>query len=325
MSGLRSGTAAAAGGDWFSRRTHRRGAVDPAAVLAAKGGRRVAVVLPARDEAATVGAVVTGVRRAWLEAVPLVDEVVVMDSDSVDDTGAVARAAGATVHRVRDVRPDLGGRPGKGEAIWKAQLVVDADVLVFVDADLTESAPDLVPALLAPLLADDTVALVKGFYDRPLRDGSPTAGEAHGGRVTELVARPLLTLLAPELADVVQPLAGEWAVRADHLASLSVPSGYGVDVAVLLDTVRAAGLDAVAQVDLGLRAHTHHGLADLGPMATQVMAAVLARRPHGPLPAEVCLRQFRRDAAGDPQPVERAVPLDERPPAAAVRAPERAS
>lgn len=313
---------------WFARRTHRWTDWSPTDLVAAKAGRRVSVVVPAKDEAATVGDVVRRLREQWVEAVPLVDEVVVIDSDSTDDTAAVAAAAGAVVHAARAIRPDLGGRPGKGEAIWKSQLVTTGDLVVMVDADLTAWEPGLVPGLIGPLLTDDAVQLVKGFYDRPLTDPTAAGGPAEGGRVTELVARPLLALHAPELAGVVQPLAGEWAVRRDHLASLSLPTGYGVEVAVLLDTVRVAGIDAVAQVDLGLRAHAHQALADLGAMATQVMAAVHARYPRGPhpsIPSAVTLRQFGRDDAGAPEPREREVLLDERPPAAGVAAEERAS
>ncbi len=313
---------------WFARRTHRWADYAPEALVAAKAGRRVSVVVPARDEAPTVGEVVRRLRECWVETINLVDEVVVIDSDSTDDTAAVAAAAGAVVHAARSIRPDLGGRPGKGEAIWKSQLVTTGDLVVMVDADLTAWEPGLVPGLLGPLLTDDGVRLVKGFYDRPLTDPTAAGGPAEGGRVTELVARPLLALHAPELAGVVQPLAGEWAVRADHLASLPLPTGYGVEVAVLLDTVRVAGIDAVAQVDLGMRAHAHQPLADLGAMATQVMAAVHARYPRGPhpsIPSEVVLRQFGRDDTGAPEARDRDVALDERPPAVGVAAEERAS
>ncbi len=161
----------------------------------------------------------------------LIDEVVVMDSDSTDATAAVAARAGAAVHRARDVVPELGGWPGKGEALWKSLLVTNGDLLVFVDADLTHWGPHFVTGLLGPLLADPQVLLVKGFYERlyVAGDGSVTAD---GGRVTELVARPLLSLWWPELTGVVQPLAGEWAIRRELMESLSVPVGYGVELAV---------------------------------------------------------------------------------------------
>ena len=273
-------------------------------------GQRVSLVVPARNEAATVGAVVAQVREALMDTVELVDEIVVIDSDSVDDTFAVAESAGARVHRAADIRPDLGTHPGKGEAMWKSLFVTSGDLVVFMDADLHDWDTHFVPGLLGPLLHDDGVQLVKGFYERPGADGP-----LEGGRVTELVARPLVALLFPELGSLVQPLAGEWAVRRSWFAGLAVPTGYAVELAALVDTVRAAGLAAVAQVDLGVRAHRHQALRDLGGMATQIIAAALARV--GTIPAagagEAVLRQYLRGL----EPVEHVVPTIERPPAEA--------
>jgi len=268
-------------------------------------GQRVSLVVPARNEAATVGDVVTRVREALVETVELLDEIVVIDSDSTDATFEVASDAGAQVHRAAEVRPDLGTFPGKGEAMWKSLFVTTGDLLVFMDADLLDWDTHFVPGLLGPLLDDVTVRLVKGYYERPGEHGA-----LDGGRVTELVARPLISLLHPELAGLVQPLAGEWAVRRDHFASLSVPTGYAVELAALVDTARAAGPEAIAQVDLGVRAHRHQSLLDLGGMATQILAASLARTGRE-LPDPV-LRQF----LPGPTPVERVVPTRERPPAA---------
>ncbi|GAA3646802.1 glucosyl-3-phosphoglycerate synthase [Nocardioides ginsengisoli] len=278
-------------------------------LLGRKGdlGQRVSLVVPARNEAATVGAVVARVRAALMETVDLVDEIVVIDSDSVDDTYAVAESAGARVHRAAEIRPDLGTHPGKGEAMWKSLFVTSGDLVVFMDADLHDWDTHFVPGLLGPLLSDPAVQLVKGFYDRPGAEGP-----LEGGRVTELVARPLIALLFPELGALVQPLAGEWAVRRSWFASLSVPTGYAVELAALVDTVRAAGPDAIAQVDLGVRAHRHQALRDLGGMATQILAAALARV--GVAGAdEAVLRQYLRGL----EPVERVVPTLERPAAEA--------
>jgi len=284
-------------------------------LVAAKGATTVSLVVPARNEAATVGDVVTRLREALVETVALVDEVVVIDSDSTDATYDVATDAGATVHRSAEVRPDLGTHPGKGEAMWKSLFVTTGDVLVFIDADLLDWDTHFVPGLLGPLLDDPEVALVKGYYERPGERGA-----MDGGRVTELVARPLIALLHPELAPLVQPLAGEWAVRRSVFASLSVPTGYAVELAALVDTVAAHGPGAVAQVDLGVRAHRHQALLDLGGMATQILAASLARsgvRGAAAAQDEPVLRQFL------PGPVvrERAVPTIERPPAAGVSGP----
>ncbi|GIL36596.1 glucosyl-3-phosphoglycerate synthase [Phycicoccus sp. DTK01] len=291
-------------------------------LLAAKGATTVSVVIPARDEEATVGDVVAGVRRAWVEDVPLVDELVVIDSDSTDRTAEVARAAGATVHAAAEVLPGLGPARGKGEALWKALHVTNGDVLVFLDADLVEWGTHFVSGLLGPLLTDPGVALVKAVYDRPLLDAEGREAET-GGRVTELVARPLLALHHPELAGLVQPLAGEWAVRRSAFERFSVPVGYGVEIAALVDTAALLGADAVAQVDLGRRTHRHHRHDTLGPMAVQVLAAVEARLGRGVEAAagvadgRATLKQYERTAEGfTPRPRE--VDLAERPPAVTV-------
>ena len=287
------------------------------ALLAAKGDTRVSLVVPARDEAATVGEVVSRLRAAWVEDVPLVDELVVMDSDSTDATAEVARAAGATVVAAAEVRPDLGPARGKGEALWKSLHVTSGDVLVFVDADLVEWDVRFVSGLLGPFLTEDGVALVKAVYDRPLLDAEGREAET-GGRVTELVARPLLALHRPDLAGLVQPLAGEWAVRRSAFEQFRVPVGYGVEIAAVLDTAARHGAEAVAQVDLGRRAHRHHRHDTLGPMAVQVMAAVEARTGRGAeRPDDALLVQYDRGAAGFvPRPRE--VDLRERPPAVSV-------
>ena len=299
--------------DWFARRTHRWQDWEFAELVEVKRatGLRVSLVVPARNEAATVGAVVARLRGALMDTVDLVDEVVVIDSDSTDDTFAVAAGAGAVVHRAADVRPDLGSARGKGEAMWKSLFVTTGDVLVFIDADLLDWDTHFVPGLLGPLLTDPAVALVKGFYERPLLDDA-TESVAEGGRVTELVARPLIALLFPDLAGLVQPLAGEWAVRRSHFAELSVPTGYAVELAALVDTVSALGIDAVAQVDLGRRAHRHQALRDLGAMATQIIAAA-ERRAGRSVPDTVALRQY---VPGEGSPRLREIPLQERPPAA---------
>ncbi len=297
----------------------------PAAELAERKrcrGVTVSVVIPARNEERTVATVVDGIARLRADT-GLVDELVVMDSDSTDRTGSVAAAAGATVYRAREVAPELGGYAGKGEALWKSLLVTKGDLLVFVDADLTHWGTHFVTGLLGPLLADDRVQLVKGFYER-LYAGDDGSITADGGRVTELVARPLLSLWWPELTGVVQPLAGEWAARRELLQALPIPVGYGIELAVLIDTAREHGLDAVAQVDLGRRGHKHQTSHDLALMAAELMAVADRRRPGQaqagqtqaaePAPEHVELRQFIRED-GEMRQRSRPVPMVERPPA----------
>ncbi|MGA8256119.1 MAG: glucosyl-3-phosphoglycerate synthase [Nocardioides sp.] len=281
-------------------------------LLSAKqsAGVRVSLVVPARNEAATVGDVVSRVREALVDTVSLLDEIVVIDSDSTDATYDVATDAGATVHRSAEIRPELGSHPGKGEAMWKSQFVAQGDLLVFMDADLHDWDTHFVPGLLGPLLTEPHVALVKGFYERPGERGA-----LDGGRVTELVARPLIALLFPELRDLVQPLAGEWAIRRSHFATLSVPTGYAVELAALVDTVATLGAGAISQVDLGLRAHRHQALLDLGGMATQILAASLRRRSDVDVDSAV-LRQF----LPGPEPLDRIIGTEERPPATSIEA-----
>jgi glucosyl-3-phosphoglycerate synthase len=300
---------------WFAANTSTWHDHPLAALLEAKSetGLSVSLVVPARNEAATVGDVVTRVREALVETTELLDEIVVIDSDSTDDTFAIATDAGAVVHRSAEIRPDLGTLPGKGEAMWKSLFVTRGDLLVFMDADLLDWDTHFVPGLLGPLLTRPEIALVKGFYERPLIDGSDTAAY-EGGRVTELVARPLLNLLFGELAGLVQPLAGEWAVRRSLFASLSVPTGYAVETAALIDTARMLGVDAIAQVDLGRRAHRHQALRDLGAMATQILAAVQLRTGEK-VEDPATLRQYH-PLQGRIAPVTRHVALTERPPAA---------
>jgi glucosyl-3-phosphoglycerate synthase len=247
------------------------------ALLDARRGTTVSLVVPARNEAATVGDVVARVRKRLMDTVALLDEIVVIDSDSTDNTSAVAAEAGAVVHRAADIRPDLGTRPGKGEAMWKALFVTRGELIVFMDADLLDWDTHFVPGLLGPLLTDPDVELVKGFYERPFGD---TPYE--GGRVTELVARPLISLLFPALTGLHQPLAGEWAVRRSLFEALSVPTGYAVELAALIDTLAGRGTKAIAQVDLGRRAHRHQSLRDLGGMAREIMAMALVRSGIGP-------------------------------------------
>ncbi len=277
----------------------------------AKGDTLVSLVVPARNEAGTVGDVVARVRERLVETVSLVDEVVVIDSDSTDATYDVATSAGADVHRASEIRPDLGAHPGKGEAMWKSLFVTKGDLIVFMDADLTDWDTHFVPGLLGPLLKSPEVRLVKGFYERPGEQGP-----LDGGRVTELVARPLISLLFPALQDVVQPLAGEWAVRRAHFASLSVPTGYAVELAALIDTAAAHGETAIAQVDLGTRSHGHQPLLDLGGMAVQILAATLSRAELAPLgvAGSAILRQF----LPGPVPMDKLVEVVERAPAEAL-------
>ena len=279
---------------WFGTRTYRAEQFDPAALVAAKAGRRVSVLIPARDEAATVGAIVTTIRSELVERLALVDEIVVVDSHSSDGTGDVARAAGAKVFHVDEVLPQVGSRPGKGEAMWKALAVMTGDIGIYLDADVQEFTADFVVGLLGPLLLDDDLVFVKAFYDRPWSTGP--ARSSGGGRVTELVARPLILDRTPQLAGFVQPLAGECSFRVEALRSIPFVSDYGVDIGLMIDVERDHGLRAMAQVDLGLRRHRHQDLVALSAMTQHVRAAFDLRvEPDGRGSVERTAVVFARD------------------------------
>ncbi|MGV9770501.1 glucosyl-3-phosphoglycerate synthase [Streptosporangium sp. NPDC003464] len=263
-------------GRWLDARTSRAGDWLPEAVLAAKGDHRVSVVLPARDEERTVGEIVGRIRRDLRERLPLIDELVVIDSCSTDATARVAADAGAQVVHQNAVLREYGLLPGKGDALWKALAVTTGDLVVFIDADLRNFGTHFVTGLLGPLLSDPSVAYVKGCYDRPLADG--TAAQPHGGgRVTELVARPLINLHWPALAGFIQPLAGEYAGRRAVLEEISFVTGYGVELGLLVDLLGRVGLDSLAQVDLGVRVHSHQPIEALGRMAGHIMLTAWSR------------------------------------------------
>ena len=237
--------------------------------LRARGLSAVAVI-PARDEEATVGTVVGPLVHHLVQS-GMLAEVVVVDDGSTDRTGARARAAGARVVRAADVLAGHGGS-GKGGAMWRGLAATTADLVVYLDADLVDLDPDTVPRLLQPLVEDPTASLVKGTWRRPLGD-DPDGG----GRVTELMARPLLARFFPELSFVRQPLAGEYAGTRLLLERLPYLAGWGVDVGLLLDAAALVGTAAIRQVDLGTRHHRHHRLAELAVPAATVLLAVFDR------------------------------------------------
>jgi glucosyl-3-phosphoglycerate synthase len=296
---------------WFSRRSSHAADWPVPRLLAAKGESRVSVVLPALNEEATVGRIVGRIRRDLVDRIGLVDELVVMDSGSTDDTIVLAREAGAEVVRREDVLPDVPVRPGKGEVLWRSLAATTGDVIVFVDSDLSDFTSTFVTGLLGPLLTDPSVQFVKATYDRALQSGEamlPTGG----GRVTELVARPLIALHWPELSGFVQPLGGEYAARRSLLESLPFASGYGVEFGLLVDTYRTVGLDAMAQVDLARRKHRNSDLHKLGQMAAEILQ-VAELRLDRKVPEPLGLTQFARAADGV-RVIDTDVTIIERPP-----------
>ncbi len=277
-------------------------------------GTTVSVVLPALDEEATVGAIVEVIRRELIEGlpVPLVDELVVVDSGSADRTAEVAAKAGARVVHRDEILPRLPALPGKGEVLWRSLLATHGDIVCFVDADLRDFSAAFVSGIVGPLLTDPDVHFVKAMYDRPLGERP-----GQGGRVTELVARPLLNLHWPQLAGFVQPLGGEYAVRRSLLERLPFPVGYGVELGLLVDALHTVGLDALAQVDVGVRLHRHQDGQALGRMAAAIYRTAQVRLSRGHL-VRPELTQFERGPQGF---VARTYPVDteERPPMAGIQ------
>ena len=280
--------------------TYRTGNVNQykATELARTKRQRVSVVIPARNEQATIGDIVSVIRRELVEQVPLVDEIVVVNSRSTDATAEIASAAGARVVDQDEITRGLPRMQGKGDALWAGLAASTGDIIAFVDGDLREFSQDFVVGLVGPLLTDRTIEFVKGFYHRPLIGASGVEVDG-GGRVTELGARPLINLFWPELSGFVQPLAGEYAGRRSTLERIPFVSGYGVEIAMLIDLLDLVGLDALAQIDLGERHHRHQSIDALGRMSAQIMVTAWTRLHRRglvtePLPPTTLLTQFQR-------------------------------
>ncbi|OZC94683.1 glucosyl-3-phosphoglycerate synthase [Rhodococcus sp. 06-235-1A] len=273
---------------------------------AAKAGRTVSVVLPALNEEQTVAAVIDTIHPLLGG---LVDELIVLDSGSTDETAVRATAAGARVISREEAVPGVDPVPGKGEVLWRSVAASTGDLIAFVDSDLINPDPAFVPKLLGPLLMGDGIHLVKGYYRRPLRT-SGTEDANGGGRVTELVARPLLAALRPELTGVIQPLGGEYAGTRELLSAVPFAPGYGVEIGLLLDTYDRLGLQAIGQVNLGVRKHRNRPLVELGAMSRQIVGTMLNRC--GMVDSGAGLMQFRVD--GDSfEPFSTEVSLLDRP------------
>jgi glucosyl-3-phosphoglycerate synthase len=253
-------------------RTHVAAEFPLDTLVAAKGSTTVSVCIPARNEEPTVGAIVGAIRSTLVDSLGLVDEIIVIDDHSTDRTAERATGAGARVVRAAEVLTSYGEGHGKGEALWKSLYASTSDIVIWCDADVRDFDIRFITGLLGPLLIDPDLGFVKGFYERP--DDGQVRG---GGRVTELVARPLFTLLLPELAGIVQPLSGEYGGRRTVLEQVPFVEAYGVDIAMLIDIAAMFGTNAIAQVDLGKRVHRNRPLNELSPMAAQVMQAALRR------------------------------------------------
>jgi glucosyl-3-phosphoglycerate synthase len=239
----------------------------------------VTVCIPTKEAAATIAATVRAVD--GLRALGLVDHLLVVDADSADGTATLAAEAGAEVHREGDLLPAAGPVEGKGDAMWRGLSVATGEIVVYLDGDVRDFGPHYVTGLLGPLLGGDRTDFVRGFYRRPLAIAEMEI-EDGGGRVTELTARPLLELLAPELAAFRQPLSGECAARRDLLTAIPFTTAYGVEIAMLVDVWRRIGIERMAQVDLGTKRNSHQSLTALAAMARDVVAALAAELDAAP-------------------------------------------
>ena len=301
---------------WADRRRYRAADFSTASLAAAKGATTVSVVIPTKECADTIAAIVRHTVGPLSEH-GLVDELIVVDAASVDGTAAVARAAGATVVDQDEIMTSWGPALGKGDAMWRALSITSGDVVCFLDGDTQDPDPLHLQGLLGPILSDDAVQLVKGTFERPRQAGGISIAN-EGGRVTELMARPLLNMHEPRLAGFTQPLAGELSARRSLLETIPFPCGYGIEIAVLIDALRSEGLDALAECDLGRRQNRHQPLRALGEMAYAVLAAVERRRGHGAVIGGTYRRPWADGAVSS-------IRVAERPPLASLRSGSRRS
>jgi glucosyl-3-phosphoglycerate synthase len=236
----------------------------------------VSLVLPTLNEEETIGVIVERARRELMDQHALIDELLVIDSDSTDRTREVAEAAGARVVVHQQVLPHYGSYTGKGEALWKSLYETSGDIVVWADTDVRNWHPRMVYGTIGPLIAEERIQYVKGYYRRPIVEGG-VLKEGGGGRVTELVARPLLNLFYPELSGLIQPLAGEYAGRRSLLETLPFFTGYAVEIGHLIDVAERVGLEGLGQVDLERRIHRNQELEGLSRMSFVILQAVMKR------------------------------------------------
>jgi glucosyl-3-phosphoglycerate synthase len=303
--------------DWRARRSYRASEFSLARLLEVKQSS-IALLLPTREVAETIGSVARVVTR--LRETGLLDEVLVIDAASRDQTVSIAQSAGLRVVQENELLREYGPAQGKGDAMWRGLAASASEIVVFADTDTEDFHEGFLLGLIGPLLCDPEVQLVKGAFRRPFRSGSTVLTDG-GGRVTELMARPLLNLHAPELAVFEQPLAGETAARRELLEQLPFSAGYGVEIAMLIDAWRIAGLDALAQVDLGTRQNRHQPLRDLSAMAYAVLVAAHTRfLGRDFADAHACSTMILPPVGAATTMERRPVTVDERPPLTEIHA-----
>ncbi len=306
--------------NWLRNNTYHHSAFEDLGKLVEekkKQNLKISLCIPTLNEGKTIGKEVVLFRSELMVRFPLLDEIAIIDSGSVDNTLEVAESFGADTYLASDILPNLDQKKGKGENLWKAIYQLSGDIIVYIDADIKNIHPRFVYGLLAPLIYNKKVKYVKAFYDRPLAfsEGIRPSG---GGRVTEILIRPLFSLFFPELSAIIQPLSGEYAVRREVLEKLSFPIGYGVETAHILDVYREYGLDAFAQTDLDQRVHRNQETISLGKMAFGILQTFFHRlKAYGMMTdipeLSTILRQFQ---AHDEvfESIEQEIIEEERPP-----------
>lgn len=281
-----------------------------------KLGVTLSLCIPTLNEEKTIGKEIVLFKSELMTRHPLLDEIAVIDSGSEDRTLEVASSFGADVYRSADILPGMGDKRGKGENLWKAIYQLKGDIIVYIDADIKNIHPRFVYGLVGPLLFHPKIQYVKAFYDRPLMF-SQGVRPSGGGRVTEILVRPLFSLFFPELAAVIQPLSGEYAVRREVLERLPFPIGYGVETSHLLDVYKEWGLDALGQTDLDQRVHRNQTTRDLGRMSFGILQAFLSRLEEHKIvkmpQLGSVMRQFQSHD-NHYEPVEHVIREEERPP-----------
>ncbi|RYD32014.1 MAG: glucosyl-3-phosphoglycerate synthase [Verrucomicrobiaceae bacterium] len=281
----------------------------------------VSVCIPTLDEEGTIGDIVSAIRRELMERVPLVDELLVIDSGSTDRTIPVAAEAGATVLLSADIAPGHGSHRGKGENLWKALFAAKGEIICYVDGDIANFHPGFITGLLGPLLSHREIQYVKAHYERPLANGVDFH-RTGGGRVSEILVRPLLSLFYPQLTTIFQPLSGEYAARRGLLEELPFPTGYGVEIAHLIDLLAMGKMEVIAQVDLDQRIHRNRGDGELGKMSFSILRTILHRLERdGKITLHQALEELHRSwehDSGTPMELETLILEIERPPIASL-------
>jgi len=275
--------------EWFEKNTYHHSAFSDMEKLIERKkalGLAISVVIPTLNEAETIGNEVRTIRENLMERKALVDEIVVVDSGSTDSTKEEAAKAGAKFHPAADILKSQGNIPGKGENLWKSLMVTEGDIIVWLDADIKNIHPKFVYGLVGPLLMEPSIGYVKGFYDRPMKVGNDLRPSG-GGRVSEILIRPLLSLYYPDLAYFMQPLSGEYAGRRELLETLPFSIGYGVEIGLLADIYNTHGLAILAQVDLDMRIHRNRPIHDLGKMSFGILQTFMKHAAkHGKIKME---------------------------------------